>query len=206
MVFSVEISEPQFVAAAALGTCRSQPEKLEAVQSGQVIQFFIKGVRGTHTQVVRGGSQVALGLVAGVMGKDMYAMVGGKVVDHSLSLERIGITPNCTVSFFCRLRGGSRDNVPGQWTCSFCLAERCWPVSVKCYRCGTPRQAEPIPFHDKKGKGPKGPLGRAPPKGPSSVPPTTSSGPHVVPSLPGQEWEILLRPLLLLVLRLLKTW
>ena len=119
----VEISEPQFVAAAALGTCRSQPEKLEAVQSGQVIQFFIKGVRGTQTQVVRGGSQVALGLVAGVMGMDMYAMVGGKVVDHSLSLERIGITPNCTVSFFSRLRGGSRDNVPGQWTCSFCFAE-----------------------------------------------------------------------------------
>ena len=123
----VEISEPQFVAAAALGTCRSQPEKLEAVQSGQVIQFFIKGVRGTQTQVVRGGSQVALGLVAGVM--DTYAMVGGKVVDHSLSLECIGITPNCTVSFFSRLRGGSRDNVPGQWTCSFCFAERCWPLN-----------------------------------------------------------------------------
>ena len=33
----------------------------------------------------------------------------------------------------------------------------------------------------RKGKGPKGPLGRAPPKGPSSVPPTTSSRPHVVP-------------------------
>ena len=73
----VEISELQFVAAAALGTCRSEPEKLEAFQSGQVIQFFIKGVRGTQTQVVRGGSQVALGLVAGVMGMDMYAMFGG---------------------------------------------------------------------------------------------------------------------------------
>ena len=104
----VEISEHQFVAAAALGTCRSQPEKLEAVQSGQVIQFFIKGVRGTQTQVVRGGSQVALGLVAGVMGMDMYAMVGGKVVDHSLSLESLGITSNCTVSFFSGLRGSLR--------------------------------------------------------------------------------------------------
>ena len=39
----------------------------------------------------------------------------------------------------------------------------------------------PIPVSDKKGKSPKGPLGRAPPKGPSSVPPTTSSRPHVVP-------------------------
>ena len=177
----VEISESKFYAAAAPGTCRSQPEKLEAVQSGQVIQFFIKGVRGTRTQVVRGESQDALGLVAGVIGMDMYAMVGGKVVDHSLSLECIGITPNCTVSFFFRLRGGSRDNVPGQWTCSNCHAERCWPVRIKCYRCGAPRPADPIPVTEKKGKGPKGPLGRAPPKGPSSVPPTTSSKPHVVP-------------------------
>ena len=148
----VEISEHQFVAAAALGTCRSQPEKLEAVQSGQNIQFFIKGVRGTQTQVVRGGSHVALGLVAGVTGMDMYAMVGGKIVDHSLSLESLGITSNCTVSFFSRLRGGSRDNVPGQWTCSICFAERCWPVRVKCYRCGAPRQADSVPFNDKKGK------------------------------------------------------
>ena len=140
----------------------------------------------------------------------LYAMVGGKIVDHSLSLERIGITSNCTVSFFSRLRGGSRDNVPGQWTCSFCFAERCWPVRVKCYRCGNPRQADPILFNDKKGKGPKGPLGRAPPKGPSSVLPTTSSRPHVVPQRGGpprgMEWEIFLPLLLRLALSLLKTW
>ena len=177
----VEISESKFFAAAASGTCWSQPEKLEAVQSGQVIQFFIKGVRGTRTQVVRGESQDSLGLVAGVIGMDIYAMVGGKVVDHSLSLECLGIVPDCTVSFFFRLRGGSRDNVPGQWTCSNCQAERCWPVRVKCYRCGAPRSADPIPLTEKKGKGPRGPLGRAPPKGPSSVPPTMSSKPHVVP-------------------------
>ena len=177
----VEISESKFVAAAASSTCWSQPEKLEAVQSGQVIQFFIKGVRGTRTQVVRGESQDSLGLVAGVIGMDVYAMVGGKVVDHSLSLECIGIVPDCTVSFFFRLRGGSRDNVPGQWTCSNCQADKCWPVRVKCYRCGAPRPADPIPFTEKKVKGPKGPLGRAPPKGPSSVPPTMSSKPHVVP-------------------------
>ena len=127
----VEISESKFFAAAAPGTCRSQPEKLEAaiVQSGQNIQFFIKGVRGAHTQV-----HVALGLVAGVMNMDVHAMVGGRNVDHSLSLESLGNTSNCTVSFFSRLRGGSRENVPGQWTCSNCFAERCWPVRMKCYR------------------------------------------------------------------------
>ena len=102
----VENPEHQFEAAAALGTCRSQPEKLEAVQSGQNIQFFIKGVRGTQTQVVRRESHVAVGLVAGVMGMDVYVMVGGRIVNHSLSLESLGITSNCTVSFFSRHRGG----------------------------------------------------------------------------------------------------
>ena len=89
---------------------------------------------------------------------------------------------NCTVSFFSQLRGGSRENVPGQWTCSNCFAERCWPVRIKCYQCGAPRNSDSAPWNDKKkGKGPKGPLGRAPPKGPSSAPPTTSTRPHVVP-------------------------
>ena len=119
-------------------------------------QFFIEGVRGTQSQVVRRGSHVALGLVAGVMGMDVYAMVGG-IVDHSLSLDSLGITSNCTVSFFSRLRGGSRENVPGQWTCSKCLAERCWPVRTKCYLCGAPRHADSAPWNDKKGKVPKAP-------------------------------------------------
>ena len=66
-----ECPENQFEAAAAFGTCRSQPEKLEAanVQSGQNVQFFIKGVGGAQTQVVTGGRHIALGLVAGI--KDM---------------------------------------------------------------------------------------------------------------------------------------
>ena len=43
-------------------------KKLEAanVQSGQNIQFFITGVGGAQTQVVRGGRHVALGQVAGI--------------------------------------------------------------------------------------------------------------------------------------------
>ena len=56
-----ECLEYQFGSAAAFGTCRSQPEKLEAVQCGRNIQFFVKGVRGVQTQVVRGGSHVAFG-------------------------------------------------------------------------------------------------------------------------------------------------
>ena len=121
-VRDADVESPEYLFEAAFGTCRSQPEKLEAVQSGQNIHFFIKGARGTQTQVVRGGSRVSLGLVAGVTGLDVYAMVGGRIVDHSFSLGRLGITSNCTVTF-SRLRGGSRENVPGQWTCSNCLAE-----------------------------------------------------------------------------------
>ena len=141
----------------------------------------LQGVRGAQTQVVRGGCHVALGLVAGVMDMDVYAMVGGRIVNHSLSLESLGITSNCAVSFFSRLRGGSRDNVPGQWTCSR-VASR----SVAAQR--EPNAARVVHLAmltlplgmTTKGKGPNGPLGRALPKGPSSVPPTTSNRPHVV--------------------------
>ena len=205
----VDSPENLFEAAAAFGTCRSQPEKLEAVQSGRNIQFFVKEVRGVQTQVVRGGCHVALGLVAGVMGVDVYAMVGGRIVNHSLSLESLGITSSCTVSFFSRLRGGSRDNVLGQWTCSNCLAERCWPVRTKCYWCGAPRHADSAPSNDKEGKGLKGPLGRAPPKGLGCVPPTSSNRPHVVPPRggpPGQEWEVLLSLFLRMPSSQLKIW
>ena len=49
------------------------------------------------------------------------------------------------------------------------------------YRCGEPRNNDSAPWNAKKGKGPEGLLGRAPPKMPSSVPPTVSERPHVVP-------------------------
>ena len=36
-------------------------------------------------------------------------------------------------------QGGSREDVPGQWTCSQCFAPRCWPVRKRCHRCGAAR-------------------------------------------------------------------
>ena len=89
-----ESPEVQNEAAAAFGTISSRPGNLEAsekVQPGESIQFFIRGVGGAQTQVMR----------------------GGKRVDPALSLYILGITPNCTVYFFNRLRGGSRENVSG---------------------------------------------------------------------------------------------
>ena len=102
--------------------------------------------------VVRGGKHDALAQVAGIKGLDVYAMMGGKIVDHALSLETLGFTSNCTVSFFLRLRGGSRENVLGQWTCTTCFAERCWPARVRRYRCGELRNNDSAPWNAKKGK------------------------------------------------------
>ena len=50
------------------------------------------------------------------------------LVGINSTLSAYGVTPDCTVHLHARMRGGSRENVPGQWTCSNCFAERCWPV------------------------------------------------------------------------------
>ena len=80
---------------------------------------------------MRGGLQEALGRVVG-LGEhgDVYATVGGKWVDLNSTLTSGGITPDCIVYHHTRLRGGSRENVPGQWTCTSCNAQRCLCVHV----------------------------------------------------------------------------
>ena len=85
----------------------------------------------------------------------------------------------------CRLRGGSNNtDIPGQWQCANCDANRCWPVRRNCCRCGAPRPdtpPAPAPWNAGRARGrSKGPLGRDPPPGSSSVPPTTRE-PRVVP-------------------------
>ena len=73
--------------------------------------------------------------------------------------------------------------MPGQWTCSHCLAPRCWPVRKRCYRGGAARDDLPVSAEG-KGNGKAdvavGPLGRKPPQTASNVPPTTRR-PQVVP-------------------------
>ena len=89
----------------------------------------------------------------------------------------------CTVHIHCRLRGGSREDVPGQWTCSQSFAPRCWPVRKRCHRCGAAREDLPVSSEGKgNGKGDiaVGPLGRKPPPTAGHVPPTTRR-PQVVP-------------------------
>ena len=82
------------------------------------------------------------------------AMVNGKIVDLRSALLFCGITDGCTVHIHCRLRGGSREDLPGQWTCSQCFAPRCWPVRERCFRCGAAREDMPVSSKGKeKGNG-----------------------------------------------------
>ena len=172
--------------AAFEGTSSSvQSGTLEAreLQPVSKVQFFVKGKVGGSTSVVRGGLDEILSHVIDIGGLDVYAMVHGKMVDLSSTLSSAGIVGDCTVHIHHRLRGGSREDVPGQWTCSHCFAPRCWPVRKRCYRCGAARKDLPV---SSKGKGngrgdvAVGPLGRKPPQTAGNVPPTTRR-PQVVP-------------------------
>ena len=152
-------------------------------QPVQKIQFFVKGKVGGSASVVRGGPDEILSHVIGTDGLDVYSMVHGKIVNLSSTLSSAGIVGDCTVHIHHRLRGGSREDVLGQWTCSQCFAPRCWPVRKRCYRCGAAREDLPV---SSKGKGngqgdiAVGPLGRKPPQTAGNVPPTTRK-PKVVP-------------------------
>ena len=83
------------------------------------------------TSVVRGGLEEILSHVIGTDGLDGYAMVHGKIVNLNSTLSSAGIVDGCTVYIHRRLRGGSREDVPGHWTCSQCNAPRCWPARKK---------------------------------------------------------------------------
>ena len=160
------------------GTLEAQ--KFQPVQK---VHFFVKGKVGRSTSVVRGGLDEILSHIIGTGGLDVYATVYGKIVDLSSTLSSAGIVGDCTVQIHHRLRGGSREDVPGQWTCSQCFAPRCWPVRKRCYRCGAARDDLPV---SSRGKGnwkvdvAVGPLGRKPPQTAGNVPPTTRR-PQVVP-------------------------
>ena len=104
--------------------------------------FFLS--RGRSAGPRRWGLDEILSHVIGSDGLDVYAMVQGKIVDLSSTLSSAGIVGDCTVHIQHPLRGGSREDVPGQWTCSQFFAPRCWPVRKRCYRCGAAREDLPV--------------------------------------------------------------
>ena len=141
-----------------------QPEK-------STNQFFVKEKVGTSTCVVKGHVEEVLD---GVIGGGGLGDVYGKWVDLYSMLSACGVT----VHLHARMRGGSREHVPGQWTCSICHAQRCWPVRTRCHRCREPRVDAPPRKSKGKGtgksEGPQGPLGWKPPAVAGVVPPTVS--------------------------------
>ena len=155
----------------------------EAQHKVQPVQFFVKGKVSMSTSVVRGCLEEVLSQVVGTDGLDVCAMMNGKMLDSRSTLRHCGITNDCTVHIRYRLRGGSREDVPGQWTCSQCFAPRCWPVRKRFYRCGAARDDLPVSSKG-KGKGKRdvavGPHGRKTPSTAGNVPPTTRK-PQVVP-------------------------
>ena len=117
-------------------SCCVQSGTWEARQKFQPVhkvQFFVKGKVGMSTSVVRGGPDEILSHVFGTDGLDVYASVRGKIVNLSSTLSTAGIVGDCTVYNHHHITKGSREDVPGQWTCSQCFAPRCWTVRTRCY-------------------------------------------------------------------------
>ena len=103
------------------------------VQPGKHRPVFRQGKRG-HVDLCREEGhveEVLHGVGGGGELGDVCATIGGKLVDINSTLSACGVTPDCTVRLHARIRGGSRENVPGQRTCSNCFADRCWPVRTR---------------------------------------------------------------------------
>ena len=148
----------------------------EAQHKVSLSSFSSKGWSACPRLLSEGVWRRVLSRVVGTDGLDVYATMNGKISDLCSTLLSCGITDGCTVHVHFRLRGGCREDVPGQWTCSQCFEPRCWPVRKRCYRCGAARDDLPV---SAKGKGngkvdvAVGPLGRKPPQTAGTVPPTT---------------------------------
>ena len=130
----VVTESPEYKSAAAAlvqtnNVCQSGTS--EAQHKVQPAQFFVKENVGMSTSVVRGCLEEVLSQVIGTDGLDVYAMVNGKIVDLRSTLWSCGIIDGCTVHIHHRLRGGSREDVPQQWTCSQCFLRHAVGQCVK---------------------------------------------------------------------------
>ena len=148
-VRSAVASCPEAAAAAAsqgtLGYSRpGSAEAREKVQSGvRKIQFFLKGRRDQGTEVVR-GMEGSLRKKYCVWKWKMYTYSMGRMVSGRDSLAKAGIWDNDTANICWRLRGGSLEDMPGQWTCGHCHALRCCPARKRCCLCGELRMDAPV--------------------------------------------------------------
>ena len=137
---------------------------------GREIQFFLKGRREYGTEVLRGMEWESLEEVLGLGMEDVHLTYMGRMVLGKDSLAEAGILDNGTVNICWRLRGGSREDVPGHWTRGHCNALRCWPARKRCYRCGELRMDAPVVVPARV----TGPLGKNQPPPKRNAPPMFS--------------------------------
>ena len=127
---------------------------------------------GVQTKVVRGGLQVALGWVVGLGDRDeVYATVGGKLVDRNSTLTSGGITPDCTVYLHLCINTLGFAEGPVKMSLDSGCARVATLLPCAYTLCGEPRTDTPAPWlGEGKGRSNKGPLGRDPPAAPMCRP------------------------------------
>ena len=138
---------------------RSQQEVRQVVCSEPtkeaMVQFLFRGTGGLGVQEVQGGWTLEAwfsgleGRGPGACTDGYFTTLGGRVLDPTVEVRRLGLAGLQEIVFHGRLRGGAgkgagRGDMPnvGEWQCSFCMAPHCWHTKLACYKCGTPRYWE----------------------------------------------------------------
>ena len=122
--------------------------------------------------------------VSEVPAQHFYLTCGGKTLKEHDNLRRVSV--DCRVLMHGRLEGGVRTIIPGEWSCTVCGAQGCWPTRRSCYKCGSMKTASPVQlgsfvngykghFREQNGLGrPLPPVAPAPAPVPVVVPPRLS--------------------------------
>ena len=80
--------------------------------------------------------------VSQVPAQHFYLTCGGKILKEHDNLWRVSV--DCRVLMHGRLEGGVRTIIPGEWSCTVCGAQGCWPTRRSCYKCGSMKTASPV--------------------------------------------------------------
>ena len=93
----------------------------------------------------RGGVQKLMEIMAEVSevpARHFYLTCDGKILKEHDNLRRVSV--DCRVLMHGRLEGGVRTIIPGEWSCTVCGVQGCWPTRRSCYKCGSMKTASPV--------------------------------------------------------------
>ena len=140
---SVEHDQIEAAASAAAATCsaRSTCVNYEVLTGHQILGRSLTG-RTVTLQIQRTHSwaqiewliDAKVGLPIG----SFYVTSGGRIVCQG----NLCLQPGDCVQVVEKLLGGARPQqvfIPGQWTCTSCGIEGCWPSRFRCFRCTAPK-------------------------------------------------------------------